>query len=68
MMSMDLDVHKETIRVALAEGGVRGEVGRIAHAAAVLKHLVSKLASVCSNAGDSVFSAYVAACVFGLGP
>jgi hypothetical protein len=41
---MRLDVHKETIRVALAEGGVRGEVGRIAHAAAALKHLVSKLA------------------------
>jgi hypothetical protein len=61
-------VHKQTIRVALAEGGVRGEVreeGRIAHA---LKRLVSKLASVCSNAGDSVFSAYVAGCVFGLGP
>lgn len=41
-----LDVHKETISVALAEGGVRGEVreyGRIANTAAALKRLVGKI-------------------------
>lgn len=41
-----LDVHKETISVTLAEGGVRGEVrdyGRIANTAAALKRLVGKI-------------------------
>jgi transposase len=42
-----LDVHKETIAVALAEAGKRGEVreyGTIANAPTALKALVSKLA------------------------
>ena len=41
-----LDVHKEGIVVAVAEGGVRGEVreyGRIANTAAALDRLVRKL-------------------------
>jgi transposase len=41
-----LDVHKEGIVVAVAEGGLRGEVreyGRIANTAAALKRLVRKL-------------------------
>ncbi len=41
-----LDVHKETISVALADGGVRGEVreyGRIANTAAALRRLVGKI-------------------------
>lgn len=42
-----LDVHKETIAVALAEAGKRGEVrefGTIANTPAALKALTSKLA------------------------
>src|SRR3954453_16043894 len=42
-----LDVHKETIAVALAEGGKRGEVldyGTIANTPTALKALTSKLA------------------------
>jgi len=42
-----LDVHKETITVALAEAGKRGEVreyGKIANTAAALKGLAAKLA------------------------
>src|ERR1700751_586799 len=41
-----LDVHKESIVVAVAEGGLRGEVreyGRIANTAAALDRLVRKL-------------------------
>jgi transposase len=41
-----LDVHKESIVVAVAEGGLRGEVreyGRIANTAAALEHLLRKL-------------------------
>jgi transposase len=41
-----LDVHKESIVVAVAEGGLRGEVreyGRIANTAAALERLVRKL-------------------------
>ena len=41
-----LDVHKEGIAVAIAEGGVRGEVreyGRIANTPAALDRLVHKL-------------------------
>ena len=41
-----LDVHKEAIVVAVAAGGLRGEVreyGRIANTAAVLERLVRKL-------------------------
>ena len=41
-----LDVHKETIAVAVAEAGLRGEVreyGRIANTPAALKRLVRKL-------------------------
>ena len=43
-----LDVHKEGIVVAVAEGGLRGEVreyGRIANTAAALDRLVRKLGS-----------------------
>jgi transposase len=43
-----LDVHKDTIVVALAEMGVRGEVreyGKIAHTSAAVKALTTKLAS-----------------------
>jgi transposase len=42
-----LDVHKDTIAIALAEAGKRGEVrehGRIAHTPAALKTLTTKLA------------------------
>ena len=51
-----LDVHKETIAVALAEAGRRGEVrehGQIANTPAALKALVSKLSqpgAVCGSA------------------
>src|SRR5713226_3181399 len=41
-----LDVHKESIVVAMAEGGIRGEVreyGRIANTAAALDRLMRKL-------------------------
>jgi transposase len=41
-----LDVHKESIVVAVAEGGLRGEVreyGRIANTAAALDRLLRKL-------------------------
>ena len=41
-----LDVHKESIVVAVAEGGLRGEIreyGRIANTAAALNRLVRKL-------------------------
>ena len=41
-----LDVHKETIAVALAEGGARGtarDYGQIANTPTALKRLVSKL-------------------------
>src|SRR5713226_9003917 len=43
-----LDVHKESIVVAVAEGGLRGEVresGRIANTAAALDRLLRKLGS-----------------------
>jgi len=43
-----LDVHKESILVAVAEGGLRGEVreyGRIASTATALDRLLRKLAS-----------------------
>ena len=43
-----LDVHKDTIVVALAEMGIRGEVreyGKITHTSAALKTLTTKLAS-----------------------
>lgn len=55
-----LDVHKDTIAVALAEGGKRGEVrehGKIANTPAALKTLVTKLAHggrvlrICYEAG-----------------
>ena len=42
-----LDVHKDTIAVALAEGGQRGEVrehGKVANTPAALKALCAKLA------------------------
>lgn len=42
-----LDVHKDTIAVALAEMGIRGEVrehGKITHTSAALKTLTTKLA------------------------
>ena len=42
-----LDVHKETIAVALAEAGLRGDVreyGKIANTPAAVKALVAKLA------------------------
>jgi hypothetical protein len=42
-----LDMHKETITVALAEAGKRGEVrkyGKIANTPAALKRLAAKLA------------------------
>ena len=42
-----LDVHKDTIAVALAEAGKRGEVreyGKIANTASALQSLVNKLA------------------------
>ena len=42
-----LDVHKETIAVALAEAGKRGEVreyGKIANTPAAVKALAAKLA------------------------
>ena len=41
-----LDVHKDGVVVAVAEGGIRGEVreyGRIANTAAALERLVRKL-------------------------
>ena len=41
-----LDVHKDAIVVAIADGGLRGEVrdyGRIANTAAALERLVGKL-------------------------
>jgi len=41
-----LDVHKDGIVVAIADGGLRGEVrdyGRIAHTAAALDRLAGKL-------------------------
>ena len=44
-----LDVHKEGIVVAVAEGGIRGEVreyGRIANTPAALDRLVRKLGRV----------------------
>ena len=43
-----LDVHKDTIAVALAEAGKRGELreyGKIANARAALRTLAAKLAS-----------------------
>src|SRR5207302_6315623 len=41
-----LDVHKDAVVVAIAEGGIRGEVreyGRIAHTATALDRLIRKL-------------------------
>ncbi len=57
-----LDVHKDTIAVALAEAGKRGEVrehGKIAHTPAALKALAEKRArsggelQFCYEAGPS---------------
>ena len=47
-----LDVHKETIAVALAEGGNRGtahDYGQIANTPTALKRLVSKLTRTGAN-------------------
>ena len=44
-----LDVHKDTIAVALAEAGVRGDVreyGKIANTPAAVKSLAAKLSRV----------------------
>jgi transposase len=55
-----LDVHKESIVIAVAEGGLRGEVreyGRIADTAAALERLMYKLGGtgmrsrICYEAG-----------------
>ena len=43
-----LDVHKDTIVVALADAGIRGEMreyGKVANTPAAVKALVTKLAS-----------------------
>ena len=57
-----LDVHEDGVVVAVAEGGIRGEVrecGRIANTAAALDRLMRKLSgagvgrSACSN-GDAL--------------
>jgi transposase len=61
-----LDVHKDGIAVALAEGGIRGEVreyGRIANTAAALTRLLSKL----SGAGVRLRFCYEAGpCGYGI--
>ncbi|HZI77421.1 MAG TPA: IS110 family transposase, partial [Gemmatimonadales bacterium] len=47
MLYVGLDVHKETIAVALAEAGLREDVrehGKIANTPAALKALTAKLA------------------------
>ena len=53
-----LDVHKETIAVALAEAGKRGEVrehGKIANTPAAVKALAAKLAqSAGTNCGSAM--------------
>jgi transposase len=61
-----LDVHKETIAVALAEGGARGtarDYGQIANTPAALKRLVSKL----QNDGSELRFCYEAGpCGYGI--
>ena len=50
-----LDVHKDTIVVALAEPGIRGEVreyGKIANTPAALRALVAKLARPAVSCGS----------------
>ena len=60
-----LDVHKESIVVAVAEGGLRGEVrerGRIANTATALDRLLRKLGGdgmtlrFCYEAGHAVMA------------
>jgi len=61
-----LDVHKETITVALAEGGAPGaarDYGQIANTAAALKRLVSRL----QNDGSELRFCYQAGpCGYGI--
>ena len=61
-----LDVHKETIAVAVAEGGERGEArgyGRIANRPEALKRLVDKL----TRAGRELHFCYEAGpCGYGI--
>src|ERR671939_169451 len=62
-----LDVHKQTITVALAASGQRGEMrhyGRIANTAAALKQLVSKLSQ--SGARQLKFCYEAGPCGYGL--
>ena len=61
-----LDVHKDTIVVALAEMGIRGEVreyGKITHTSAALKTLTTKLAS---RHGDLRFCYEAGPCGYGI--
>ena len=54
-----LDVHKDTIAVALAEAGLRGEVrqhGKILNTSAALKALTVKLVVVSMNIGPLVLT------------
>ena len=66
-----LDVHKESIVVAVAEGGLRGEVreyGRIANTATALDRLLHKLGSdgmtlrFCYEAGARAVMAFNVDC------
>lgn len=61
-----LDVHKETISVALADGGARGtvrEYGRIANTPTALKRLVSKLGG---GGGELRFCYEAGPCGYGI--
>jgi transposase len=61
-----LDVHKDTIVVALAEMGVRGEVreyGKIANTSAAMKTLTTKLAS---RHGELLFCYEAGPCGYGI--